>query len=380
MIKVLVVDDDKLVRKGIVSAMPWADFNMQVVGEAANGEKALEFIRSQEVELLLTDLAMPVMSGIELMREVRREYPHIHIVILTLHQDFEYIQEALRQGAVDYIAKVQLEEERFEEVLGRIRNRIQEKEGERIRGHAEEGDRFYEQRTASSLQDGSRARAPAAASGQVDEDTQITRLKEQWSSPEWIHSEPVFTRITGELKELRLSKAKLHGLLYWMTDVWNRLFGVGGGLKLHMPEFDDWQDVEAWLRQVRESVRLMTGKGALAPEVADCVLRGVKAIHEQLDQPITAADIALGVNMSRSYFSQCFKEITGKTFNEYVRQVRLEKAKEYLLHSVKTIAWIAENTGYMDEKYFSRSFREQTGHLPSEYRRIHGKGRQMSSE
>lgn len=68
MIKVLIVDDDKLVRKGISSAMPWDEFDMEVVGEASNGLKALDFLKTQPVDLMLTDLAMPVMSGIELMR------------------------------------------------------------------------------------------------------------------------------------------------------------------------------------------------------------------------------------------------------------------------------------------------------------------------
>ena len=82
---------------------------MKVVGEAANGEKALDFLKTNRVDLLMTDLAMPVMSGIELIRAVRKLYPSIAIAVLTLHQDFEYIQEALRLGAIDYIAKVELE-------------------------------------------------------------------------------------------------------------------------------------------------------------------------------------------------------------------------------------------------------------------------------
>ncbi|MBJ9992635.1 response regulator, partial [Paenibacillus sp. S28] len=129
MIKVLVVDDDKLVRKGLISVMPWQDFEMEVIGEANNGAKGLEFLDNHEVDLLLTDLEMPVMSGMELMRLVRERHPEVYIAVLTLHQDFEYIQEAIRLGAIDYIAKVQLEKERFEEVLGRIHRRITEQEG-----------------------------------------------------------------------------------------------------------------------------------------------------------------------------------------------------------------------------------------------------------
>lgn len=68
MIHVLIVDDDKLVRKGLMSFLPWESFGMRVVGEAANGEKALDFLKANRVDLLMTDLAMPVMSGIELIK------------------------------------------------------------------------------------------------------------------------------------------------------------------------------------------------------------------------------------------------------------------------------------------------------------------------
>ncbi|WP_391571855.1 response regulator, partial [Cohnella sp.] len=124
MIKVLVVDDDRLARRGIIAEMPWDAFDMKVVGEANNGENALEFLRSEEVDLLITDLAMPIMSGLDLMREVQRLYPKIWFVVLTFHQDFELIQEALRIGAIDYIAKTQIEDARMEEVLERISERI----------------------------------------------------------------------------------------------------------------------------------------------------------------------------------------------------------------------------------------------------------------
>lgn len=126
MIKVLVVDDDHLVRKGFILMMPWAEHGLEVVGEAGNGRKALEFMDSHEVDLLITDLAMPVMSGIDLMRNVKRRYPNVHMVVLTFHQDFELIQEALRLGAIDYITKVELEHEKMDQVLQRIVHKIGE--------------------------------------------------------------------------------------------------------------------------------------------------------------------------------------------------------------------------------------------------------------
>src|SRR5690606_793200 len=86
---------------------------------------------------------------------------------------------------------------------------------------------------------------------------------------------------------------------------------------------------------------------------------------------VTAAEMAKHVNMSLSYFSQCSKQIVGKTYTDYIRDVRMEHAKNYLVHTSKTIQWIAEEVGYNDEKYFSRLFKEFVGVLPSDYRLGH---------
>ncbi|SEO89434.1 response regulator [Paenibacillus sp. OV219] len=125
MIRAFIVDDEKLARKGFISIVPWEQFQIQVAGEAANGKLALEFMQQHEVDLLFLDLTMPVMNGIELMKEVKRTFPSTRMVVLTCHQDFDYIQEALRLGALDYIVKTQLDTEKIDDILGRIVERFQ---------------------------------------------------------------------------------------------------------------------------------------------------------------------------------------------------------------------------------------------------------------
>jgi len=124
MLKVLIVDDDRLARQGLILSIRWEEFGMKVVGEAPNGIKALQFLDQNPVDLVLTDLAMPVMSGIELMKQAKRTHPKVAFVVLTFHEDFETAREALRLGAIDYLSKLQLEKENLDLVLGRIRDRI----------------------------------------------------------------------------------------------------------------------------------------------------------------------------------------------------------------------------------------------------------------
>ena len=124
MLKVLIVDDDKLTRKGLIASMPWDKYEMQVVGEASNGIAALEFLAENPVDLVLSDLEMPLMSGLEFIQKAQSEYPHLYFAVLTVHSDFGYIQQALRLGAIDYIAKVQFDQENFDSILNRLSQRI----------------------------------------------------------------------------------------------------------------------------------------------------------------------------------------------------------------------------------------------------------------
>ena len=105
MLKVLVVEDEELIRKGIVLAVDWAALDCVVVGEAANGEEALEAVERYDPTLIITDLKMPKMDGLELLRRLREAGNDVYVIILTAYDSFEYAQSALRLGAVDFLLK-----------------------------------------------------------------------------------------------------------------------------------------------------------------------------------------------------------------------------------------------------------------------------------
>ncbi|WP_308634860.1 response regulator [Paenibacillus silvisoli] len=448
MIRVLIVDDDKLVRKGLASAMPWQAFGMEVVGEANNGMNALKFMEESKVDLLITDLSMPVMSGIELMRVVRQQYPQVQIVVLTLHQDFEYVQEALRLGAIDYIAKVQLEKEQFEDVLGRIKALMEQKDGARPAAAQEESwlhaDELYALYSLQPLieeadsalpeqaveaeaglwywagvmpdADSYRPDGQAAAlvcfthltgmdrksvlqllrsyrkselfydfdptlrvlhvnaaelteTEKADRSFDIEEIKGKWLAADWIYETAVFESMVRELKSRKMPPIRLARIFFSMSDEWNRRYQQLLGEPIAIDDFfSSWYRFEAWLREVRELIRAANAKPLFSQEIQNSIVKAMHLAQSNISEPIPAADIAQMVNMSGSYFSQCFKQYAGQTYTDYVRDIRMERAKEYLITTTKTIQWIAEQIGYNDEKYFSRLFREQVGVLPSEFR------------
>ncbi|KQN98921.1 response regulator transcription factor [Paenibacillus sp. Leaf72] len=381
MIKVLIVDDDNLVRKGLRSMLPWKEYSMEVVGEAKNGEKALEFLAAQKVDLLLTDLAMPVMSGMELMRAVRKQYPHISIVVLTLHQDFEYIQDCLRLGAIDYIAKVELETDSYDEVMGRIRGRILEEKTKNaalvITDEVQlTNNRFYDAVPGQKLDDASQDKSFLPT---PNNENLLADLKKQGLALVWVHKASEFDEFLENLKRAALPPARLTAFLHALLLGWNRIYASVTKQQIELPEaFGAWFEVEECLRKARASLAAAIGKPQYSEEVKECIAKAVQAMHEELADPVIASEMAKRVNMSRSYFSQCFKDMVGMTFNEYLRSIRMDKAKEYLQYTQKNMQWISEHTGYTDQKYFSRVFYEKTGMLPSEYRQSAQSGVQMS--
>lgn len=128
MLKILIIDDDILTRKGIQMLMPWAAHNMEIVGEASNGKEALAFLAQHpDIDLALVDLDMPVMDGTAFIQAASSLYPKLSYVVLTVHMEFEYVQQILRLGAIDYISKTQFDEENFDEILDRIQAGIAKK-------------------------------------------------------------------------------------------------------------------------------------------------------------------------------------------------------------------------------------------------------------
>ena len=105
MLRVMVVEDEEMIRKGIVLAVDWASMDCVVVGEAANGEEALRVAAECRPSLIITDLKMPRMDGLEMVRRLREDGNEAYVIILTAYDSFTYAQQAIRLGAVDFLLK-----------------------------------------------------------------------------------------------------------------------------------------------------------------------------------------------------------------------------------------------------------------------------------
>ncbi len=105
MTKVMIVDDEKYVRLGIKGDTDWALIGCEVVGEASNGKEALEVAGQVQPDLVISDIRMPQMDGIEFTEKLLERFPDTKVIFLTAYSEFEYARQAVRLGVSDYLLK-----------------------------------------------------------------------------------------------------------------------------------------------------------------------------------------------------------------------------------------------------------------------------------
>src|SRR3954467_8592806 len=105
MYKLLIVDDDEMMREGIEKNINWFELGFQVVGTAADGEEGLELAHQFKPDIVLSDIEMPFMDGIEMGKQILESYPITKLVFLTGYEDFSYAKKALQIKACEYVLK-----------------------------------------------------------------------------------------------------------------------------------------------------------------------------------------------------------------------------------------------------------------------------------
>jgi len=105
MYAIMIVEDEELIRQGLTSLVDYEQFGMTVINQAENGREAWEKFQEQPADILLTDINMPQMNGLDLAHLVKEQSPSCHIIFLTGYDDFEFARKAIKLGADDYVTK-----------------------------------------------------------------------------------------------------------------------------------------------------------------------------------------------------------------------------------------------------------------------------------
>lgn len=105
MYKLMMIDDEEEVRQGIIQKIEWEKYGFEIIGEAENGREALDLIEKSIPDVVITDIKMPIMDGLELSSILKESFPVIKVVLLTGFDEFKYAQQAINYGIVEYVLK-----------------------------------------------------------------------------------------------------------------------------------------------------------------------------------------------------------------------------------------------------------------------------------
>lgn len=371
MYSLLIVDDEWMIREGLSKTIPWEDWDIQVADTASNGHDAIALMKVNPPDILLTDIRMPGIDGLELVEYCRDTFSHMKLVILTGHNEFKYAQKALRIGADDLILKPTNDKE-LESIMKRMT--------------AELSDSAATEAETLNLLANQMIEDPSEA---VEKKLEAYDLTPCFGCLKIQHQQPLtcdfLTYVQREFTciELLAENCRLELLFYGIENkrVWiqtvNHLEGVlsNGGEKAGLIASDLCRSLPGWKSIYIQAAAPVEnddrGRGIRWYDSGDYtfpVTEAVAYINKHYDHLLNQSEMADYYYVSTSQFSKQFKKFTGLNFVDYLTEIRIDEGKKLLRHSDMKTYDIAAKTGYVEPRYFSQLFKKKTGMTPRQFR------------
>lgn len=408
---VVVADDEDELREAVCTMIPWQELGFCLVGSASNGLDALQLVEKHEPDLLLTDIRMPFISGIELARQVREVRPTTSIAFLSGYDDFEYAKQAIQYNIISYMLKPLTAQglgKELQAIRGKIdaqfatfRQATAQTDGQdpcaallmslvlddyadpdgnaQAEAYARQcgllrgpDDRPCYTVMASALlkEDGALDTAASFASS-------VNRLAAKYlRSVSFFSSGKVVSVLMGNPSDF---EEYLHILADEIPQMADRVLGkrCRVGVSRMVCTLNALHDAyrEA-MEAFRQRDRAEGGArfiGDLEPAVKGGGLLCKRAL-ETIDQHYMDPDLSLVslsgmLDVSPNHLSACIKKYAGETFINTLIRKRMEVAQALLLTSGLRVREIAGRCGYTDQHYFSYCFKKYCGESPNSMRR-----------
>lgn len=377
--KLLVADDEYWIREQLRILVEWKAYDIEFLEPAVDGEDAWDKIGRFRPDIVITDINMPFISGVELVKRIRTEYPETVVLILSGYSDFEYVKESLLAGAVDYLLKP-VEKlglvKAFTKALDRINmQRMQEKEKRfhresLLRATAALNDREFSEMIIRRKEQGDQGKPERPVV--LKEKQQIKeKLGEQilfqfnnvYDADEFIVA---LRDADGDMEELS------YRLLLSLKDFTG--LGIVIGVSDHHYAESEYPDAYEESRtailsqnssknKVALYSSLTSGSGKeLIPEIA-------RYIDAHYDEELSLQTLSELFHMDSGYLSKLFKREKDCNLIHYITLRRMEKAKEIMESETdKPLTEVAFLVGYDDYNYFNKVFRKMEHMSPREYR------------
>lgn len=389
MYSLIIADDEDITRMAVSGYIRKTQSDFQIAGTFTNGADALQFIHDNPVHLVITDIRMPGMDGLELARHISEQYPGISVLIISGYSEFEYARKAIQYGVSNYLLKP-LDFSELAANLTQIREKLDAL-------HLEEN--WQEEDIQLFFTD--------LIGGMLNQKEELEKRFNGLSLPgEYSEYQGLLLTVTLEKNEAltqwkygreKLAMALLNGLRMAMPayQVFH-LFRSGmryyfivlsrgskvqcsldmlDGVLYHLLQFSCVIQIQSTFSSMEELGSFPPVKEEVlkepkpAPGNDDIIIqKAMSYIQTHYAEDLTREDVADAVFLSSAYFSRFFKQKTGLNFIDYLTTVRMEKAAELLGTHMK-VGDIAKKVGYLSRNRFFINFRQYSGYNPTEYRR-----------
>lgn len=399
MLKILIVDDEQVVRVYLQSIVNWEQYDCQVVTTCENGMEALEVMAQQPIDLILTDLEMPKMNGLQLIEEIRSRGYQTKVIVLSNHSDYDLSREVMKLGALDYYVKTNVKEADIISMIELVSEQVKK---QLLQKHALEEEKRLK---IDNFKIGRKTFLTTVLTGDVYyNELQLSQYVKMYhlfeprlSLYRLRFQQPIELRqflyvdaiIAAEFQKydhdvVHLTQEKILVALYERTIVEEQVL------------MDHWlrivKNIKNYLRaELQASKRVLidsTDKltsctklfqndvpGDVSPVIAAEQLSHYRPeiqsilnyIHEHYDERITLQDLSAFACLNEAYLSRLFKMETKKTINSYINELRIYKAKELLKSPNIMVKEVAQLVGIKDQLYFNRVFKKFCGENPTDY-------------
>lgn len=338
-----------MIRDGLVQTMPWEKMGFEVSGVAADGKAGLDIIRKKPPLVIFTDIMMPNLNGIELLKIVKDEFSKTKVIILSGYDQFSYAQQAVKYGAYDYLLKP-VNANDLEAIMKRLKNDLEGEIDEDI------SEIEIQRGIAEDLQKYIRALCLGNREESLQYLNQICKNKIAQNVKKQKYEKLYMKIVNSVLYFLKRDGIQMDEKIYLKCrDMIMDLFCITDEQEIshQMEIFTDYMIAE-----------LSTQK----TENYNAVIQSaIKYIDAHYNENLSVQSVSDYVYLSSNYFSHIFRKITGERFTDYLNKKRIGKAQIVLLQNKLKVYEVAEMVGYSDYKYFSSVFKKLTGTSPTEF-------------
>lgn len=391
MYSLIIIDDEEFITTSLSKYITKYHPSFLVKGTFTDAERALAFLLENPVDIMITDILMPNMDGLELIKRVRKLLPEITILIISSYSEFEYAQKACAYNVKNYLLKP-VDYQELSENLDTIALQLQETQPLDICAE-EDIQLFFIDLLSRIITDKDElhrrlSKLPLAEEGNQYKGCLISITLDNNTYHQWKYgidtiSTALLNNVRMHLPEYECYYLYRHHTCYFFIILSPQNIPAFSTEELAQKLYETMQ----WNSNIKTTATfysieaLMSTSGFSVPaasihhpkdseslEDSEVISRAIGYIWNHYAENLSREDVANAVYLDSSYFSRFFKQKTGMSFISYLTTVRMEKATE-LLKTQMNISDIAAAVGYLHRNRFITNFRQYSGYTPTEYRK-----------